>query len=218
MANSITKQKFNSIRRYVYVVGLLVIIIWVLLYGLSLVWNIWIDNLVTERQSQLALVEKKVTELGSEKSFFSYNFATKITKENGIKRSEHIRSLIDVLNQIQSNSSVGANAVVLSDFTITPQTISLKGKVKDLLLLYYSSKERNYTSVIDRFTGLPFISNVSIKKYTKVWDYYEFVLNADINLNVALQTNTTDTSRGTNANTGANTNSTGSANTGSVQQ
>lgn len=202
MANSITQQKFNSIRRYVYVIGLLIIILAIIAYGVSVGGNIWIDKLIEERKTQLSLVEKKVAELGSERSFFSYNFAKEITKEWGIKWSDHIRSLIDVLNQIQSNSSIGANAVVLSDFTITPTTISLKGKVKDLLLLYYSSSERNYTSVIDRFTWLPFISNLSIKNYNKVGDYYEFVLNADINLNATLPTDTINTGTINPINTG----------------
>ena len=95
--------------------------------------------------------------------------------------------LIDVLNQIQDNNYIGANVIKLSDFTISPTSLSLKGKVVDLILLYYSSKEKNYTSVIDRFTNLPFISNLRIQHYTKVGDYYEFVLTADIDLNGTLQ-------------------------------
>lgn len=81
MANSITQQKFNSIRRYVYVIGLLIIILAIIAYGVSVGGNIWIDKLIEERKTQLSLVEKKVAELGSERSFFSYNFAKEITKE-----------------------------------------------------------------------------------------------------------------------------------------
>lgn len=194
MANSITQQRIESSRRHLYVIWWLVVVVSLVLYLWTFIANIVLDNIITDKQDTLTEVQNKVKALGSEKSFFSYNFAKKITSWWSIKRSDHIRSLIEVLNQIQSNNYVGANAIKLSDFTITPKTISLKGKVSNLILLYYSSQEKNYTSVIDRFTNLPFIANVTIKKYTKVGDYYEFVLTADIDLNAAIQSTTTNLS------------------------
>lgn len=197
--NSITKKEFNSIRRYAYVITWFLIFLAALAYGGSYGANVWIDHLTVQQQDQLNQVQARVIQLGSERAFFSYDFAKKITANQQIKRSEHIQMLITVLNEIQNNNYVGANAIQLSDFTISPTSISLKGKVVNLLLLYYSSQEKNYTSVIDRFTNLPFISNLKIQNYTKVGDYYEFVLTADINLNATLQPNTdrADTTNGT---------------------
>ena len=177
------QKEFHSIRRHIYVLGLLVIVLWVISYGASFAANIWLDQQVEKRQSQLSAVQTKVMQIGSERDFFSYDFAKKITKEKSIKRSDHIKALITVLSQIQNNDYVGANVIQLSDFSITPESISVKWKVSNLLLLYYSSKIKNYTSVIERFAELPFISGLSIKKYTKIGEYFEFVLTADINLN-----------------------------------
>lgn len=146
-----------------------------------------IQQRTNDKQQSLEELQKTVDELGTEKSFFSYNFAKDITTDGMIKRSDHIRALIDVLNSIEDTSYVWSNAIKLTDFTISPDKITLKGKVNDLLLLYYSSPEHNFVSVIDRFTSLSFVSNVSIKQYTKSNNAYAFTLTADIDLHAALQ-------------------------------
>lgn len=187
MANSIVQKQFHSIWRNLYILGTIGIILWWLAYGLSFLANMLIQQRTNDKQQSLEELQKTVDELGTEKSFFSYNFAKDITTDGMIKRSDHIRALIDVLNSIEDTSYVWSNAIKLTDFTISPDKITLKGKVNDLLLLYYSSPEHNFVSVIDRFTSLSFVSNVSIKQYTKSNNAYAFTLTADIDLHAALQ-------------------------------
>jgi|GEM_PF-6665541 len=65
-----------------------------------------IQQRTNDKQQSLEELQKTVDELGTEKSFFSYNFAKDITTDGMIKRSDHIRALIDVLNSIEDTSYV----------------------------------------------------------------------------------------------------------------
>ena len=187
MSNTVMKWNIQSSRRYIYSLWLITLILWGLLYGWSFLANIWLDQRIEDKQDQLNQVEKTISQIGSEKAFFSYKFAEELIKKWWTKRSSHITALIEVLREVQSNNYIWANAIRLSDFTISPEKLSLKWKVSNLILLYYSSTEKWYVSVIDRFATLPFISNIAIKKYDKVWEYYEFTLTADINPNAIIQ-------------------------------
>jgi hypothetical protein len=191
MSNTIMKDTIQSSRRYIYSIGLIGVVLWALAYGWSFLANIRLDQRILTKQSQLTQVESTIAKIGSEKAFFSYKFAEELIKKWWTKRSAHITALIEVLKKVQSNNYVWANAIQLSDFTISPEKLSLKWKVSNLILLYYSSPEKWYTSVIDRFAELSFISNIAIKKYNKIWDYYEFTLTADINPNAIIQQSNT---------------------------
>ncbi len=203
MANTImTWKKPPSPRRYIYGVSLSLLIVWFLAYGATYLINVWLDERIDTRQSELQQVEAKITEIGSEQAFFSYKFSEKLASHQGIKWSDQINALIKVLKTIQSDSVVGKNAIQLSDFSISPTKLTLKWKVSNLILLYYSSPTNNYVDLIDRFAQLPFITNISIKQYNKVGNAYEFTLDADIDPNVIIQqeqpesTNSSESSSG----------------------
>jgi hypothetical protein len=53
-----------------------------------------------------------------------------------------------------------------------------------LILLYYTSEEKWFTGLIDRFKELDFIDDISIQTYQKDgWEetpWYEFTLNAKV--------------------------------------
>ncbi len=187
MSNTVMKGNIQSSRRYIYSLWLIAVILCALLYWGSFLADIRLDSRITTKQEQLAQVEKTISEIGSEKAFFSYKFAEDLVAKWGTKRSEHITALIQVLKEVQSNNYVWANAIQLSDFTISPTKLSLKWKVSNLILLYYSSVEKWYVSIIDRFAWLSFISNIAIKRYDKIWEYYEFTLTADINPHAIIQ-------------------------------
>lgn len=172
--------------RYIYGISLSLVILGFLAYGWSFLVNMWLDKSIQTRQSELQKVEDVITKIWGEKAFFSYKFSESLADSNTIKRSDQIQALVIVLKKIQANNLIGSNAIQLSDFTISPTELTLKGKVSNLILLYYSSKTNNYINLIDRFAELPFITNIAIKKYNKVGNFYEFSLNADINPNVIL--------------------------------
>ena len=189
MSNKIMQVTTKSPWRYIYGVGLGVLILGVVAYWSSFLVNMMLDSRIQTRQTQLQQVEDLISKIGSERAFFSYKFAESMSESKWIKRSDQIQALITVLRRIQSNNSIGANAIQLSDFSVSPTELNLKGKVSNLILLYYTSEVNDYTNLIDRFAELPFITNIAIKKYNKVGNYYEFSLDADINPNVILEQN-----------------------------
>lgn len=147
--------------------------------------NFWLNNTIQAREDALNAVEEEIKRTGSEKTFFAYQFANELNNTS-TKRSAHITALVEVLRQVQDNSYVWSNALTLSDFTITPESLSLKWAATNLLLIYYSSQANNYTGLIDRFTALNFIENIAINQYNKIWNSFEFTLDADINPNAIL--------------------------------
>lgn len=136
------------------------------------------------KQEQIATTQQVLESKGAEEDFIKLALARNIEQEQTkIKRAEHIKLLIQIIQEIQDTNYVGSNAITLSDFQVDTEKLSLKGKVTNLILLYHSLPERNYISLIDRFVNLDFTESVSIKEYQKVGDIIEFTLHADIALN-----------------------------------
>lgn len=94
--------------------------------------------------------------------------------------SEQIPKVVDMLNDIQKVDSSSSDSIVLSDFSISLDKVSLRGKVTNLRMLYVN--KANFSSLIDRFLKLDFIKNMSIQNYQKNWLYYDFALNADVDI------------------------------------
>jgi len=99
--------------------------------------------------------------------------------------AERINKVIEMLNDLQNLTSNQSETIVLSDFKVSLDTISLRGKVSSLLLLYYSSPERNIVSLLDRFEQLDFIKDIKIKTYDKNAEdnTFGFVLEAKVSDN-----------------------------------
>ncbi|NOZ43590.1 MAG: hypothetical protein GXP45_00165 [bacterium] len=95
--------------------------------------------------------------------------------------SEHIPKIIQMLEDLKAVDTSDSQSIVLSDFKVNLDTISLKGKVSSLPLLYVNSAKRHYTSLLDRFAKLDFINNLRIQTYEKegLRDF-EFVLDANV--------------------------------------
>lgn len=100
-----------------------------------------------------------------------------------IPRSTHIQKVVSMLNDIKSLAAGQDQTLVLSDFTVSLDKLSVRGKVSSLLLLYYTNPEKGIVSLIDRFKTLDFISNMRIKNYSKDNGFFSFVLEANVNDN-----------------------------------
>lgn len=86
-----------------------------------------------------------------------------------------------MLNELQNLTSNQSETISLSDFKVTLEGISLRGKVSSLLLLYYSNPGKNIVSLLDRFEQLDFITDIKIKTYNKGEDNtFGFVLEAKV--------------------------------------
>ena len=66
------------------------------------------------------------------------------------------------------------NGIVLSDFTIQQDSIQVRGQIKELKYMYIKN------GIIDRFSALDFVNNITIPYYQKNQDYFDFILKADV--------------------------------------
>jgi len=103
-------------------------------------------------------------------------------QQTDIAWSDHINKVIQMLEDLKAVQSTSTDTITLSDFKVSLDTISLKGKVSSLLLLYYSNPSKNIISLLDRFSQLDFIKDIRIQTYDKVADAggFEFVLEANV--------------------------------------
>ena len=175
--------RFHS-RRKIYFQVLLVI------FGLSLVafGYIKVDMFLTNQTiaDKRVVLSWQTAQLQSYKSLTGYNKlqAVKILeeKQTTMPRSDHIAKMIQMLEDIKQIDANTTDSIVLSDFNVTMDKITLKGQVSNLLLLYYSNAAKGIHSLIDRFSSLDFVKNIRIQTYDRVGDnnYYEFVLEANV--------------------------------------
>ena len=95
--------------------------------------------------------------------------------------AERINKVIEMLNELKNLTSNQNETIILSDFKVSLDSVSLRGKVSSLLLLYYTNPERNILSLLDRFEQLDFIQDIKIKTYDKSEDNaFGFVLDAKV--------------------------------------
>lgn len=94
---------------------------------------------------------------------------------------EHIPKIMAIFEDLKNIDSSSSDTIILSDFNVTLDEISLKWTVSSLRALYYTSPTGKFKALLDRFEELDFIEDMTIKSYEKVWEkYFEFVLNAKV--------------------------------------
>lgn len=133
-----------------------------------------------------AVLSGQTAQLESYKLLTGYNKlqAVKILEEKQVTVpwSDHITKVIAMLEDMKKVDTSTTDTIVLSDFNVSMDKITLKGQVSNLLLLYYSSPSKSIRSLIDRFSSLDFVKNIRIQTYDRIGDnnYYEFVLEANV--------------------------------------
>lgn len=135
---------------------------------------------------QRTVLSGQTAQLESYKLLTGYNKlqAVKILeeKQTTMPRADHITKVVAMLEDLKKVDTSTSDTIILSDFNVSMDQITLKGKVSNLLLLYYSSPAKSIRSLIDRFSSLDFVKNIRIQTYDRVGDnnYYEFVLEANV--------------------------------------
>lgn len=179
-----TKKPSNKWKSYF---KFMLVLIWIVF-----AWYVYlrVDTFLLERKISN---EKEILDAQNKQLEISQNVAeheklAAIRKlENSISSipwSEHIPKVIEMLEDLKAVDSSESETIVLSDFVVTLDTISLKGKVSSLPLLYLNSEKRNYTSLLNKFAELDFVDNLRIQSYEKEWRRdFEFVLDANVIIN-----------------------------------
>ena len=154
---------------------------------LGYLFFLWDGFLVRQTiASQNKVLQEQNTIADSYKALTGYNKlqAVKLLEwqQAEIPRSDHINKVIQMLEDIKNVQWSSSGSIVLSDFKVGLDTISLKGKVSSLLLLYYSNAAKGIVSLLDRFSQLDFINNIRIQTYDRIWEsgYFQFVLEANV--------------------------------------
>jgi hypothetical protein len=175
-------MKQNNRRGYFIFSAIVFSIIFVFRVGLQ-VYIFLLNKNIEEKDT---LIAQQKIELENYKSLTGFNKLMAVKELEGkyddIPRSTHIKKVIEMLEEVKNIDQNGDDTITLSDFNVNLESLSLRGKVSSLALLYYSNPEKNVISLIDRFRNLDFIKNLQIKNYNREWDttFFSFVLEANV--------------------------------------
>ena len=160
-----------------------VLVIAVLGFLFFKVYGFFINQTIKDQQAVLA---DQVKIEDSYKALTGYNKLQAVksleTQQSDIPWSDHIKKVIQMLEDLKSVQAGSTDTIVLSDFKVDLNKISLKGQVSNLMLLYYSNATQHVISLLDRFSQLDFIKDIRIQTYDKVAGTggFEFVLEANV--------------------------------------
>ncbi len=101
-------------------------------------------------------------------------------KENSTNRSDNINNLIRMYTELLNSARNTNNGIILNDFTIQQDAIQVRGQISELRFMYYINDPKNFGGIIDRFSSLDFIDNITIPYYQRNGEYYDFILRADV--------------------------------------
>lgn len=125
-------------------------------------------------QEQIAAKDAEIAKAYESNDFLTYEAGKKLLKLNADGSwLDRLTRVIDIFTRLQN---LGGGNVQFSDFKIDFDQISLEGNVPNLSYIYATN------GVIDQFTVLDFIQNVTIKDYQKDDNLFSFTLTADISL------------------------------------
>ena len=158
-----------------------------LVVAIGLLWYLKVDTYLNQKNMD----EQKLILSEQEEALSQYENATSYDKLLLIRNLEekfidmpwfeHIPKILAIFEDLKNVDSSSSDTIILSDFNVTLDLISLKWTVSSLRALYYSSPTGKFKSLLERFEGLDFIEDITIKSYEKVWEkYFEFVLDAKV--------------------------------------
>ncbi len=128
----------------------------------------------SDLQEAIATQDAEIAKAYESEDFVTYAAGKKLLQTNTDNGwLERLTRVIEIFTTLQN---LGGGNVQFSDFKIDFDEISLKGTVPNLSYIYANN------GVIDQFTSLEFITNVTIKDYQKEDNGFEFTLTADISL------------------------------------
>jgi hypothetical protein len=154
------------------------------------VWYVYlfIDTTITKRlivhnQTQVAQEQAAIAAFSAIAGFDKLQFVEDLEHNNyQMPWSDHIEAVIHIFDAVLNVDTAESKNIVLSDFKISLDHISVKGYVSNLRILYNSPDPTKKTALIDRFEQLDFLEDISIKTYQKAADQfgYDFILTANV--------------------------------------
>lgn len=184
MVNAVMKRKYKSTAKSLFQLGIVVLVGAAIAFGFFKASSFRNQQAIAEKQGTIDEINVQLQKLGEETRYNKLDLARKIEQEHSdMPWSDRISTIIEVLKELQNATYEGSNSINLYDFTVTLDSMTLKGEVTNIALLYHSSQSRNYVSLIDKFKALDFVEEISIQKYEKEGKVIAFTLDAKLSLN-----------------------------------
>ncbi len=170
------RQLKKEKRKYISWIFIFWFFVWILLYWYNR-YQIWdLDNKISNLNQSIDNKEDEYANITSgydyqriETAMYFYDNRSDVSWIN------NITSLIWVFDTV---SSIGDwQEIVLEDFSVDMNNVSLRGSISELDLVYSD------WWLIDEFVELDFIEEVNIPSYSKRNDYYNFDLSSKIKIN-----------------------------------
>ncbi|MDR0369698.1 MAG: hypothetical protein LBH96_04220 [Candidatus Peribacteria bacterium] len=140
-------------------------------------------RLVTAEHKKIQTLQQEMSAFSDIPGFDKLQLVKNLENNNyQMPWSDHIQAVMEIFDAILGVDGAESQNIILSDFKISLEEISLNGYVSNLRILYNSPDPDKKTALIDRFEQLDFLEEISIKTYRKAQDNlgYEFVLTAKV--------------------------------------
>ena len=153
-------------------------------------WTIYlqVNTVITRRfvesnKQQIASLTQEITNFSLIPGFDKFQSVVKL--ENSLQEipwSRHIQMVSQIFEDVVSTDVSETSNIILSDFHISLDEISVHGYVTNLRILYVSPDPLRRPSLIERFEQLPFLTDISIKNYERDSSGvgYNFTLTAKV--------------------------------------
>jgi hypothetical protein len=146
-------------------------------------------------QQELDDKQKVLDKLRESDDLIRYDIARYINnKEKTTNRSDNINNLVRMYTELQNVARTTNNGIILTDFTIQQDSIQVRGQIQELKFMYIKN------GIIDRFSALEFVDNITIPYYQKNGEYFDFILKADVVEQEKNEGQVAETGTGTNTN------------------
>ncbi len=177
-------KKYKSSWKSLYKMFLFLLIFWILAtVGLNFAAK-YKNNLtkqyVAEKTKKLQEVKKKFW--NNDEIYEKYTFAQKINDEyKTMPWNQRINLIVEKIKELKE-MNYQWNTINLSNFSVSLDRLVVNWEVSNLLVLYRSSKNKHFKSVIEMFQDLDFVKDIKIRTYKSDWDKIKFVLDANLTL------------------------------------
>lgn len=176
------QKKFRSRGEKIFrfLVFLLLLTIW--LFVFLKVSMFLFQNKIDQDKDALTQQESQLSDHESAMSYDKFLLVSDLeNKATEMPWFEHIPKILEIFQDLKNLDPTSSDVIILSDFNVSLDEITVKGSVATLKALYYNSPNGNFKSLLNRFEELSFIKDINIRTYDRVGDkYFEFILNAKV--------------------------------------
>ena len=144
--------------------------------GVAYYVYLFVDTTITKRlisndQKQVIQRESEIAAFSDIPGFDKLQLVEELERTNyQMPRSDHIQAVIEIFDAVLNVDVAETRNIILSDFKISLNEISLRGYVSNLRVLYNSPDPEKNPSLIERFERLGFLEDISIRTYQKADD------------------------------------------------